>query len=168
MHLRRLVSLALAALAPGAGAQGNSTPVRNAAYLELLGNGGLFSLNYERLVSEHAAVRVAASNWSAGDLWGGTSAVTTALLMASHLNGEGSHKAELGAGILIGHRSAPPTSAGDFATLTGVIGYRYQSRSGGRVVRAGFTPFLGLTGGVSAYPDPGFLPSVGISLGYAF
>lgn len=168
MRVRLLVSVALAALAPGVGAQGNSTPARNAAYMELLGNGGLFSLNYERLVSEHATVRVGAANWSAGDLLGGTSAVTTALLMASHLNGEGSHKAELGAGVLIGHRSAPVTAAGDFASLTGVIGYRYQSRSGGRVMRIGFTPFLGLTGGASAYPDPGFMPSAGISLGYAF
>lgn len=125
-------------------------------------------MNYERLISEGAVARVGVANWSATDRWGTNRTVTTALLMASHLRGEGSHKMELGAGLLLGHRSAPPTVVGDFAALTGVLGYRHQRREGGSIIRIGFTPFQGLTGGTSAYPDAGFTPSVGISFGYAF
>ncbi len=40
---------------------------RNNAYLEVLGNGGLYSLNYERIVVEHFALRVGFASWKSQD-----------------------------------------------------------------------------------------------------
>lgn len=43
---------------------------RNAAYVELLGNGGLYSFNYERAVRA-VRLRIGIASWTAEDLFGG-------------------------------------------------------------------------------------------------
>lgn len=172
--------LVLAGLALGAApvsAQSDATPRRHAAYLELLGNGGLFSLNYERRVSPEVALRAGVGAWSGDDLFGaGEVSMVTVPLTASRIGGRGANHLELGGGVLLGRKTFTAVeefggdeSSENFASLTGILGYRRQAPGARTVFRIAFTPFLSLTGDEStAYPDKGLFPSVGVALGFAF
>ena len=147
---------------------------QNAVYLELLGSGGVFSLNYERLVRERVALRVGAGTWEGDDMFGaGTTSVTTVPVTVSILRGADRHHLEAGGGILLGRKSfessfgEPAESTSVFA-LSGIIGYRYQQPGGGFLFRSTFTPLLGFGSDEDAYPDKGIFPSVGVSFGWGF
>lgn len=165
--MRLIVALigctALAAAVPCA-AQSDAGVRRNSIYLESLGNGGLFSINYERLLSDHLGLRLGFGSWEAGDFLGfyGGGRVTTVPIMLNSLHGTGRRRFELGGGVVVGSNGST-----SFQTLTGTVGLRWHS---GRswLIRAGITPFYGLNDKSSSYPDKGFLTSVGISLGYRF
>jgi hypothetical protein len=45
-------------------AQPTAAPARNAVFFELLGNGGLYSLNFERMLREDLGLRVGYASWS--------------------------------------------------------------------------------------------------------
>lgn len=152
----------------------------NAAYAELLGNGGLFSINYERKFSRHASVRVGAAYWSSSDFIepdAETRMVSIPLLL-NWFGGSGSHYLEVGAGMLVGHKRKTFSGgvvhhSGGFASLTGAIGYRWErplepGQREGTILRAGFTPFFGFGDEEAAYPDTGFFPSIGLSFGLVF
>jgi hypothetical protein len=147
-------------------------PARNALYVELFGSGGLSSLNFERRAGA-ARLRAGYANWSSDDEFGaGTTRYSTYPLTVSHLKGKGNHHLESGGGVTLGSRRFS-SSFGDsersrFVTLTGLIGYRYQKPGAGFVFRALFTPMYGLGDEDTAYPDPGFFPSVGLSFGASF
>jgi hypothetical protein len=176
MSLRRLGVLFALFLTPAVSvAQTASVPPgRNALYLELLGNGGLYSLNYDRRIADRTTVRVGIASWTAVDLIGHTDAETKLLtfpLLVNFVGGSGNHHPELGGGLLLGRRTESAASGGESTAsgifnLTGVVGYRYQGR--GVVFRAGITPIYSFAGEDAAYPDPGFFPSIGMSLGYPF
>ncbi|GAC1649588.1 MAG: hypothetical protein NVS4B3_06920 [Gemmatimonadaceae bacterium] len=141
---------------------------KNAAYFEFLGNGGLYSVNYERRVARAVAIRIGGAQFSSdGFLGGATTDITSGLVMVNALSGAGGHKLELGVGIMAGRISSPPTKEGGFANITGVVGYRYDPARG-TVFRVGVTPFVALSDGPSAYPDNGGFVSVGASFGLAF
>lgn len=173
-----LVVAGLALGAAPAPAQPGATPLRHAAYLELLGNGGLYSLNYERRVAPAVALRAGVGAWSGDDLFGaGEVSMVTVPLTASHVAGRGANHLELGGGVLLGRKTLTAAeefgggeqSSHAFASLTGIIGYRRQAPAGRAVFRIAFTPFLSLTGDEStAYPDRGLFGSVGVALGFAF
>ncbi len=142
---------------------------KNAVYLEVLGNGGAYSLNYERAFSPKFLLRVGFASWSSSAPFGGDESITTIPVMINSLFGTGNHKFEGGLGFLLGGEKhsgneAWPESSDTIFALTGVAGYRYQKPSGGIIFRAGLTPFLNL--GDSEYPDFNF--SAGGSIGYAF
>lgn len=130
---------------------------RDAVYFEFLGNGLLYSINYDRRLTDVVSVR-------AGMMVMG--AIASPVTVNALLGG-GSHRLELGAGALL--ISAPGELAKETedegledvraVTATATVGYRYQPRRGGFVFRAGFTPIL--VDGVG-------LPWAGVSLGYAF
>ena len=140
-----------------------SPPARfasNSVYLELLGNGGLYTVNYDRRFSSHWSTRIGIM------LFGGQSEEPTddrisfALIpvMLNYLVGEGSHRLELGIGPLIGvvggHLEEYGWIAGSgLAGVTSTVGYRYQLPGGGFVFRVSLTPFYSgepqLWGGVS-------------------
>jgi hypothetical protein len=150
---------------------------QNAVYLELLGNGGLLSINYDRKLSDRFSLRAGAGSWgSEGTGWDGReveTTMTTFPLLANYLGGSGSGRLELGAGLLFGHRNressfGEPDVSYSFTSLTGVIGYRYQPSRRGMMFRIGATPFLGLGDEERAYPDKGLVPSIGVSGGYSF
>lgn len=148
----------------------------NGIYLELLGNGLLYTINYDRFITDDISLRfgfgylgISASSES------GESASASMMLvpitfnyfLASHDNGKaGSSKFELGAGILVANLSA--SASGNAGTLfsasgfgiagTATIGYRYQASDGGFIFRIGFTPLIG----------NGFVPWGGLSFGYGF
>ncbi|MGH7481271.1 MAG: hypothetical protein ACRELV_03890 [Longimicrobiales bacterium] len=161
--------LALALLVPAAaGAQDASVTARNAVYVELLGNGLLYSMNYERRFTERTAGRVGAMFVAGEDEEGSDAAALFLPIMANFLFGDGNHHFEAGAGLGLVLSSAEEVDVGvggdddDFgagAYGTGTLGYRYQRPGGGIVFRAGLTPVFG--------PEA-FLPWLGVSIGYGF
>ena len=147
---------------------------RNAVYLELLGNGGLYSINYERALMDNVMARVGFSYFSIGasatDGSGqdASAKVTlmTAPVMANYLLGGGGHSFELGAGALVVYAGGEAESGGLSASANGVgvagtatAGYRYQPLDGGFLFKVGFTPLV---------TDSGFTPWGGLSLGGTF
>lgn len=142
---------------------------KNAVYLELAGNGGAYSLNYERAFSPKLLLRVGFASWSVTQDFGGEISRTTIPVMLNSLFGSGNHKIEGGLGVMLGSEKhtgneVVPKSKENIFALTGTAGYRYQKPSGGIIFRAGLTPFLNI--GDSEYPDFNF--SAGGSIGYAF
>lgn len=139
-------------------AQTQAVPARDAVYVELLGNGVLYTVNYDRRFTDNLTGRVGLG------VFGGVAVP----VMANYLFGEGRGRLELGGGVeLIG------ASDVDFGDLdeqeevrdsdalvgTATVGYRYQPATGGFVFRIGLTPLFSLDGG---------LPWLGISFGHAF
>ena len=165
--MKKLILCALAALLASAGsaaAQGRALPAApNAMYVELLGNGGLYSLNYDRLLTPRVAARVGFMGLGAAtdSVSGG---VIAAPLMVSYLFGEGNSHLETGVGVMLAAGAIDDVA--DFedesfsgAIGTATIGYRYQRPGGGFVFRVGVTPLFDTTG---------IAPWIGLSLGYGF
>jgi len=147
-------------------AQPEAAPVaRNAVFFELLGNGGLYSFNYERMLTESLGLRVGFATWDSSDLWfEGTPSdrYTTVPVTVSYLLGRGERKLELGGGVTFGDADFT------FRTLTAIVGYRSQPPGRGYLFRVGVTPFYSFDDEEEAYPDPGFTFSLGVSFGYRF
>src|SRR5215211_4180422 len=84
-------------------AQPEAAPVsRNALFLELLGNGGVYSFNYERMLTESLGLRVGYATWSSLGFWSPSVRYSTVPVTASYLLGRGERKLELGGGITLG------------------------------------------------------------------
>lgn len=149
-------------------AQVKSTPyTRNAVYIEGLGNGGLYSLNYDHRFANDLSVRAGFSAWWLGGTNEGFGFGLIALpLTVNYLLGGNGEYLELGWGLVPGIFGASLTLFGQTSTAsqpfifgTGIIGYRYQPIKSGMIFRIDFTPLFTLKG---------LLPWGGISLGYAF
>lgn len=163
-----------------ANAQTPPTPLaKTSLYLEVLGNGGLYSVNVERLLSAQLGARVGFATWTIFEACEHTFAeceesFVTFPLLGNVLFGRGSSRLEVGAGLLLVRRrfESVPGAVSDrsrtILDVTGVVGYRYQRPTGGLLFRIGLTPFLALSGGEDAYPDSGLFLSGGASLGYTF
>jgi hypothetical protein len=129
---------------------------KNLVYLELLGNGGLYSINYERMLGNDLSARLGFSYFSVGASTGDSSAkatLVTAPLMLNYLVGGKNHKFEVGAGATMIYVSASSSGAGMGSSAegvgvagTGTVGYRYSPNDGGFVFRVGYTPFFGKGG----------------------
>jgi len=135
---------------------------QNQLYLELAGNGLIYSINYERFLSEDFTIR-------------GGFGITPGLIFiegtfihipvtASYLIGSKTSKLELGLGAT--YFAGEDTEifgldAGDQSLmfLTGIIGYRYTSPAG-FVFRVFFTPLY------SSESEPNFNPYGGLSFGF--
>jgi len=135
---------------------------QNQLYLELGGNGLIYSINYERLLSENFILR-------------GGFGITPGIIFvegtfihipftASYLIGSTTSKLELGLGAT--YFAGEDTElfgldAGDqsLIILTGIVGYRYTS-PGGFVLRVLFTPLY------NSEEDSYFYPSFGLSFGF--
>jgi hypothetical protein len=161
LFYRLMFPAALAAQAPV------EPRARNSIFVEAFGNtlyGG--SLNYDRLVREPVSARIGVSPFGAG------------VLMGNYLYGNGGHRLEAGAGILVSLRSEPSAPGGLDGVIscsacetegpvarqsllgTATLGYRHQPPAGGAVLRAGLTPLIGRRGQIALW--------LGISVGYAF
>ena len=164
-------TLLLAFALPTYAQDATAPPARhNAAYFELFGNGGAFSINYERAVTPSLRLRVGAASWTAQSFWSDAGTrFATFPLMLHVIPGRGAHRFEAAIGVLPGHRTRQdiPESSG-FVSLTGLIGYRYEPPGRRVVFRAGVTPFYGFGDSATAYPDDGFMPSLGVSFGARF
>lgn len=177
MRFKRCFSL-IALLTCGSSclAQAGAAPIaRNAVYLELLGNGGLYSVNFERILHDTLALRVGFATWNSPALfYDGTppNRLTTVPVTMSYLLGGGERKLEFGGGVTFGRATRDRSSSDkrnfSFSNLTGIVGYRSQPPGRGYLFRAGVTPFYSFDQGDEAYPDPGFTLSAGVSFGYRF
>ena len=148
--------------------------VNNTFHFDLLGPGGIYSVNYERKIMEDVYAKVGASYLKLGDadIW------TIPFSISKLLGNEASsHKFELGLGgtLVRGSSSSASLSmAGDNYNINlyrkvegptdvfahGIIGYRYMPlEDDGLVFRLSFIP---------GYVNKVIVPWVGISLGYAF
>ena len=137
---------------------------KNHFYFELGGIAGIYSFNYERLVTDNFSIR-----GGIGITPGFFFIKETILgipLTASYLAGNGPHKFEAGLGTTFFALQDPavfnlPEGDKSAFVLTGILGYRYFKPRGGFTFRICFTPFYN--------PDEGkFLPWGGISFGYEF
>jgi hypothetical protein len=148
-------------------------PAPNVIRLELLGNGLLYSINYERLFPAwNLGLRVGASFFMdkiSNAAGAGNLVLASVPLVASYFLGTPRHKLELGLGATILYSEAATDSTGTKyegsvtglgVAATGVVGYRFLPAGRGFTLGAGFTPLLRAT--------KGFLPWGGVSAGYAF
>ena len=160
--LRISIILSLLVIALSYDAFSQSKP--NSFYLELVGSGGLYSINYDRMFTDNIGARIGFMYFEAD--WLLFFSDLDMLLIPATLNylvGTGKHKFELGAGPVfisgsMGFFGSDPVS-GSGVGWTGTIGYRYQQNDGGFMWRIGFTP---------AFFSGEFFPSGGISLGFSF
>jgi hypothetical protein len=150
----------------------------NALYVELGGNGGFYTVNYERFLRKDASVRVGlmymSISASAGSGMDSSSAKvtwTSIPLMFQYLGvAAGSHALELGGGVNMMYMSGNASTFDATASASGVIpvgtatlGYRYSDPSGGFIFRAGYTPMFFVTTEVKEVFHWG-----GLSFGYRF
>jgi len=135
---------------------------QNQLYLELFGNGLVYSANYERLLTENFTLRGGFGYTPGFLLVEGT--FIQIPVTASYLLGGVTSKFELGLGATFfsGHNvEVLGLNGGDFSLvfLTGILGYRYVSL-GGFVFRIAFTPLY------NSEADPTLFPSGGLSFGF--
>jgi hypothetical protein len=148
----------------------------NAFYLELLGNGVAWSINYDRFLAPDFGFRVGFGYFGIGAAPIGQNQenvisesltsvpATLNYFIGSHDNRGrlGSSKLELGIGIVYVHVTESFFGINGAASTIGetaTVGYRYQASDGGFVFRIGFTPI---------YVVSTLIPTGGLSLGYAF
>jgi len=162
-NLRISIILSLLIIVLSCPAFSQSKP--NSFYLELLGNGGLYSVNYDRLFTENLGGRIGVSYLSSFDfIFTSVENLLLVPIMLNYFVGN-NHKLELGAGVVIvsadniGFFGLESGSVGTAIGGTATIGYRYQPSNGGFLFRIGFSPF---------FADDGFAASGGISLGFSF
>ncbi len=139
----------------------SSNTTGNIIYLEILGAGGLYSLNYERHLDYKTTFRVGASYFQ----YSTTQTVTRFIAIPFALNvliGQRPHLLEIGLGASL--YSVPFDKVTWHLTNRLGIGvvhsfmYRYQKSESGLNFRMGFTPVWG----------EGFFPYGGLSIGYSF
>lgn len=140
---------------------------RNSIYLEALGQGLLYSVNYDYRFVEHGAIRLGATHFILPDFFIGTLNITAFPVMAEYLLGGRNDFLEVGLGIIpvygtftfeFGDAKLPGLNAWVLFG-TGTVGYRHQPSGGGFMFRLGITPF---------FTRVGSRPYGGLSLGYAF
>lgn len=145
----------------------------NVVFGEVLGNGMLYSVNYERLFGEsNFSVRAGFSYMALGFSSGTTAASTswiTIPLLANYYVGGARNKLQLGLGVTMLFVTANASTSSLWGSAdstvpcpTAVIGYRYLPPAGGFAFSVGFTPFI-IPGSTRT-----FLPWGGVSFGGVF
>jgi len=159
--------------APTAPTASDGTMAPDAVYFEVLGNGLLYSINYERFLPRYSVgLRGGASfiTYKVSSASGsGNLTLATLPLVVSYYWGSPHHKVQLGLGATVLYFDASSDSTGTKiegagtglnVAATGVLGYRYMPHDGGFTFGAGFTPLLRAV--------KGFLPWGGVNAGFAF
>jgi len=142
----------------------------NAVFLEGLGSGGLYSINYDRTIAS-ACLRAGVS-YAAFNVGGDRLTLVTAPAAVTYLFGTGPVRFETGGAVMLFHWTLAPASNLSVGPrlvwtygATAILGLRYTSPAG-FLFRLTFTPVI-----MRADPDGGtFAPGPwgGASLGYAF
>ncbi len=153
-QLRRIALLGIAGIVVFSTSGMAQSVSKNAVYAEILGAGVLYSVNYERFISDDFTVRIGISSFSIRYNDGkGHSNFLIVPLVANYQVGHGNSKLEIGAGI--DYVSDNAFSLGDITRtqveskqssagviIIGSLGYRYQPSDGGMHFRIFVTPFL--------------------------
>ena len=145
----------------------------NAVFLELGGNGLVYSINYERLFGDTdfslrvglSYISLAASNSRTNAKLG----IVTVPVLANYYVGGRDHKLQLGGGLTFLSVSGQNGDTGNIVTVSGLVpaptlavGYRYLPARGGFTFFIGFTPFI-IPGNAQVLK-----PWAGMSVGGAF
>lgn len=153
--------------AQGNGEEKQIRKAENAVFLELGGNGLVYSINYERIFGDSDfSVRVGLSYISLGASSGSASSKVSMLtfpVLANYYGiGSRDHKLQLGAGLTFISLSGTSSNDSSFVSATGfvpaptlAIGYRYLPAKGGFTFFIGFTPFIIPGGGKVLFPWAG-------------
>ncbi len=158
---------------------GSMVEAPSSAYLEIGGPGGLYSYNYERFIDEHFSARVGLANWATNTVddqgekvVAGIVSVSARLDISDYMGRGPGRYAEVGLAITRGSHSRNSydiiEADGPFTTLVPLLGIRYQPLNGGFMYRAGYTPYVPLSGGAAQYPRQGIRSGGELSVGYAF
>ena len=129
---------------------------KNTIYMEGMGSAILYSLNYERSISDKFSLRVGFSSvplpLTDDDGMGEDVTFTIIPIMANYLIGGGNHKLAISGGVLQVSASAE-IGDDDYALASGMlaaagVGYRYQRSAGGFFFNAslGLAPIPGWPG----------------------
>ena len=163
---------------------------KSSIYAELLGNGVLYSLNYEYFIKDYLPIRIGFERVKQTDFGMTFGDEKTTIVIGgyqtfipvsiSKLYGKGKHKLELGGGILysrlylesslygkettIGEAQTEEVEARNDFDLTGIVGYRYQPPSRGVLFRFAYTPLIAN----KRSRNENILFWMGLSLGYTF
>jgi len=145
---------------------------KNCVYFEALGQGMFYSFNYEYMFTPHLSGRVGYTNWSIPIFFLVSAGVVNyqgGPVMLNYLWGDGDHHLETGIGAVLGaaRYDGVGTIFGEnisvkykfFPLGTATVGYRYQPREGGFLFKLGVTPI---------FNETRFMPTGGMSFGYAF
>ncbi len=158
--MRRTTALIIAFLAVGVTA-GTYEESKNAVYIELLGNGVIYSLNYDRIIAtvaekHHLGVRVGFTLLPVDTL-----EIRYPLIFpvtANYLFGPREHKLEVGLGVAPKLQFDPEYDVSGRLSFAASLAYRYVGYENDFHFRIGFTPVF----------FDGFKPWLGLSLGRAF
>jgi len=140
---KTILMFAVVLLVPGKASSRDTLNTQKSLYFELLGNGLLWSANFEQKVSPKLALRLGFGIFSISyDEILGNSNLVTFPLMVNYISGKGKNHFEAGTGLCGVNIKTEGTNEFNM-DLTFVIGYRYQ-RSGkkGFVFRAGLCPYI--------------------------
>lgn len=136
---------------------------QQAVYLELLGNGGLGTLNWDCFLTDHLVVRAGGLILPTGDntLFIGT-------LDLHWVWGKTKHKLRLetGLGVSVAEGGVMREDIEGLVGLTGTIGIRYQPKPKGLLMRLSFNPILTHEDGNTSKLI--LAPWGGLSIGYSF
>jgi hypothetical protein len=150
--------------------------MKNTIFLELAGNGGFYSLNYDRILLEKAkwklAGRIGAMYYreELNYLDYNHSLKIAVPIEASYLRGKGDHYLELGIGMTPWYENYKDFDASEISHIvllsSARLGYRYQKKEGGMFLKAGFTPLLQFKNKVYENGSSIFFPWGGLAIGF--
>lgn len=157
--MKKLLFLPLLLLANAALSQDS---YRNAVYFEALGNAGMYSVNYERVILPKVYLR------------GGVSLLrgVSAPVMAGMWFGNGNHFVEIAGGMTYvsgrGFQSEEQTRNSTSLYLTAFVGYRYHKPDKRLLFRAGYTPMRNIYDSDDFFNHAGIVHWTGVSIGHRF
>ena len=138
---------------------------KNGTYVELFGQGLLYTLNYDYRFTEHLGARIGFTHFTTSEARPGRLDLTGIPAMGEFLAGSNGHYFEIALGVF------PVYGKFDFDILrlhkerdwgfiwTGTIGLRYQPQTDGLMFRMCMTPL---------FTSEGVMMWGGVSFGYAF
>jgi|TARA_B100000959_G_C14843901_1_gene567229 hypothetical protein len=141
-------------------------PQANTVYFELFGNGLLYSVNYDRMITDNISVRAGYGGLSVSSASTMEDVKITMMpVLGNYLMGGGNHKLEIGAGIVLvsvdysdNIEDVDFSLGADGSIPTGNLGYRYQKPEGGLFFKASLCPF---------FADE-MVTSFGLGIGWSF
>ncbi len=143
----------------------DTEPSKNSIFIEVFGNGGLYSINYERNLNSNLYGRFGFGRWASTDLSGFESKLTTFPVLITYITDHEKHHFEIGGGFLFGSIKEELSESEFIFDFSSFLGYRFQKTDKGFLFRIGLTPLISLN--ETNYPDEIML-SGGISFGYHF
>jgi hypothetical protein len=134
---------------------------QNSVYIEGLGNGGLYSLNYERIINERFSVRLGASYVDLSGSMFGLGGNASFPVLANYFLFSKRDQLELGVGfvLVVNHQESFDIFQSQPATGTSYIGFRDEDPQSHLLFRVGCSQF---------YTSERIYFSGGISLGFLF